>query len=363
MDAKPAAQKQPNPHDSFFKRLFGHPQITPELLMLALPEQDLLCLDLKRARLDKDTFPDGKMADLLLAVPIKGAPENCPWLSVLIEHKAEKIGRKAVWQLRGYQNSFIEDYFKKRGRLPGILSVFAHQGQKPFAPPAGLKRAGGGSADRAGPPAVPAAGYRECLEEDFFAKNPLTVWDFMIDFKMLVLDFIRGERVLSALREGALNCCPGLLLLRDIHEPRADDAAFVDRFFASLNDCFKSDEDLMLGASLYLEHGYGISLAVLKAAEERAVRDGILPKGGYMNVREEIAVRNRQEGRQEGRQEERRAVILNMLQKNLEIPFISEVTGLPEAEIIKFKNGEIKSPAPAGDQSRAKASNQNSKAE
>ena len=82
-----------------------------------------------------------------------------------------------------------------------------------------------------------------------------------------------------------------------------------------------------------------------------------------MNVREEIAVRNRQEGRQEGRQEERRAVILNMLQKNLEIPFISEVTGLPEAEIIKFKNGEIKSPAPAGDQSRAKASNQNSKAE
>ncbi len=133
--------------------------------------------------------------------------------SLIIEHKAEKIGRKAVWQLRGYQNSFIEDYFKKRGRIPGILSVFAHQGREPYAPPADLKRAGGGSADRAGPPAVPAAGYRECLEEDFFAKNPLTVWDFMIDFKMLVLDFIRGERVLAALREGALNCCPGLLLL------------------------------------------------------------------------------------------------------------------------------------------------------
>ncbi len=90
-----------------------------------------------------------------------------------------------------------------------------------------------------------------------------------------------------------------------------------------------------------------------------------------MNVREEIAERNIQvgikrgvkKGRQEGRQEERRAVILNMLQKNLEIPFISEVTGLPEAEIVKFKNGEIKSPAPAGAQSQLKAGDQNGKAE
>ena len=73
-----------------------------------------------------------------------------------------------------------------------------------------------------------------------------------------------------------------------------------------------------------------------------------------MNVREEIAVRKHQEGYQEGyqegRQEARQTVILNMLQKNLEIPFISEVTGLPEEEIHQLKNGEIKSPAPAGDQ-------------
>ena len=86
-----------------------------------------------------------------------------------------------------------------------------------------------------------------------------------------------------------------------------------------------------------------------------------------MNVREEIAARNRQKGRQEGRQEGRQArdreIILNMLKKKVEIPFISEVTGLPEAEIIKFKNGEIKSPAPAGAQSQPKASDQNGKAE
>ena len=69
-----------------------------------------------------------------------------------------------------------------------------------------------------------------------------------------------------------------------------------------------------------------------------------------MNIREYLKEEGRHEGRHEGRQEERQAVILNMLRKNLEIPLISEVTGLPEAEIIKFKNGGIKSAPPAGDQ-------------
>ena len=67
-----------------------------------------------------------------------------------------------------------------------------------------------------------------------------------------------------------------------------------------------------------------------------------------MTIREEIEERGIQKGI--------RKVILNMLQKNLEIPFISEVTGLPETEVIKFKNGEIKSSQP-------KAGIQNGKAE
>ena len=58
----------------------------------------------------------------------------------------------------------------------------------------------------------------------------------------------------------------------------------------------------------------------------------------------------RREGRQEGlekglekgRHEERQEVILNMLQKELDAGLISEVTGLPKAEIIKFKNGKFK---------------------
>ncbi len=65
-----------------------------------------------------------------------------------------------------------------------------------------------------------------------------------------------------------------------------------------------------------------------------------------MNIREYL----KEEGRHEGRHEERQAVILKMLQEKLNASLIAKVTGLPEAEIIKFKNGGIKSAPPAVDQ-------------
>ncbi len=49
-----------------------------------------------------------------------------------------------------------------------------------------------------------------------------------------------------------------------------------------------------------------------------------------MNIREYI----KEEGRQEGVQK----IVLSMLKKEADISFISEVTGLSEEEIKRFKN-------------------------
>ena len=74
-----------------------------------------------------------------------------------------------------------------------------------------------------------------------------------------------------------------------------------------------------------------------------------------MNIREYI--------KEEGRQDREKEVILNMLKEKFDISAISKAIGLPEAEIVKFKNGEFKSAPPASDQSQAKASDQNGRAE
>ncbi len=67
--------------------------------------------------------------------------------------------------------------------------------------------------------------------------------------------------------------------------------------------------------------------------------------GGYMNIREYIKEEGRWEGHlagklegeQKGRQEKERQVIANMFRKNMDIPLISEVTGLSEAELKKLQ--------------------------
>ena len=53
-----------------------------------------------------------------------------------------------------------------------------------------------------------------------------------------------------------------------------------------------------------------------------------------MNTREYIKAEGVQEGIQRGMQQ----VVLNMLKKSADIAFISEVTGLSQEEIKKFKN-------------------------
>ncbi len=59
-----------------------------------------------------------------------------------------------------------------------------------------------------------------------------------------------------------------------------------------------------------------------------------------MSCYQEVLYKERQEGRQEGRQARDREVILSMLQKNLDISLISEVTGQTKAKILKLKNGK-----------------------
>ena len=99
-----------------------------------------------------------------------------------------------------------------------------------------------------------------------------------------------------------------------------------------------SAEEWILSVAKYLKSA-GVSLKAWDKLEKEAIKKGLLKKGGYMDIREEIRMEGRIEGRQEGRQEERQAVVQNMLKERADLAFISKVTGLPVREIKKFKNG------------------------
>ena len=50
----------------------------------------------------------------------------------------------------------------------------------------------------------------------------------------------------------------------------------------------RQKKDLFAGLSNYLNKARGISFELLKKVEEKAIKEGILKKGGYMNFTEEI---------------------------------------------------------------------------
>ena len=77
--------------------------------------------------------------------------------------------------------------------------------------------------------------------------------------------------------------------------------------------------------------------AELAYAHDEGFEKGV--KDGRAHGHAEGMEQGMQEGMQQGMEKERQAVVLNMLKKQVDMAFISEVTGLAEEEIKKLKNG------------------------
>ncbi len=85
------------------------------------------------------------------------------------------------------------------------------------------------------------------------------------------------------------------------------------------------------------------SWKILREIETRAITDKeerVMPP--LQISLDEVREEGMQKGLQTGRQAERKQVILKMFQKNADISFIAEVTGLSKAEIKKLKDNDLK---------------------
>ncbi len=98
----------------------------------------------------------------------------------------------------------------------------------------------------------------------------------------------------------------------------------------------RDTEGIILNIMEYLIKGYKIKPELYEKMELEMLKERLIKKGGYMDIRDYI----KEEGRQEGRQTERQQVVLNMLKEKSDIAFISKVTGLSKEEIKKLKKGK-----------------------
>ena len=181
-------------------------------------------------------------------------------------------------------------------------------------------------------------------------KIPSSLKRDMLDCGIRVLDTGSLE-VERAIRNKSIKSRGFLYILKEAWSLRPD----LDRLekAVSLFDNWTGNEDdLILSLGNYLWSVVpGMTEELWRALERAVVKQGIISKGGYMNIKEYIKEEGRQQGIQQGMQqgiqqgmqkgrlERDREVILNMLQNNLDMSLICKVTGFSEQEIKKLQQG------------------------
>ena len=206
----------------------------------------------------------------------------------------------------------------------------------------------------------------------FFKEIPPAFRKSMLDFKMKVVD-TNDPKVRKAFKDPQVKSRGALALLSkiwNIKQSLSELLSLVEAF----SEFSEKREDLFLSVVSYLKTAGGVSAKLWQQVENKAIQRGLLTRGGYMDIREEIREdgiqegiqqglqagmqkglqagrqeglqtgmqkglqAGRQEGLQAGIQTGMRQVALNMLKEKADFSFISKVTGLSVTEINKLKN-------------------------
>ncbi len=317
--------KQVSHHDLLFKQAFSDSRFARELLTLVFTKKELSVFNLKSLKPEKDTFQDLK-ADLVFSLLFKNHPESQVKIAILLEHKS-KYSYKVFEQLLKYQAVITSKSLEETGCAWPIIPIVFYHGKKPWKW---------------------AKNFQKGLMGEFLEEIPSFLQKVMLNYSIKVID-IHDKKVAQAIRSKAFKSRGFLSLLKRAWDLKADEKE-LKKLIRLFDNC--KGKDLGLVISNYVWKVVpNMTKELWQRIEQQAVKWGIFPKGGYMNIREYIKEEGRwegihigrqegrQEGKLEGRQENMRQVIANMFRKNVDIPFIAEVTGLSEVEIKKLKNG------------------------
>ena len=333
-------------HDRLFKRIFNQPAFAIELAQLILTKEEMKKVVLSKLKVEKSLFK-GKRMDLVLSIPLKGLPENIIKIVILCEHKS-RLEKGLFKQLLGYQTIFYEE----SKQIIAIVPTLFYHGKAPLMPP--VKGASAKSSSKKG-----QLSFQEALLGKFSSKIPRSILGDMLNFRLRPLD-TGDKRVQKVFKSRKFKIGPVLRLMDRIWALKDNEQELREILF----DFFKafSAEKWILAVAQYLKSA-GIKLKTWNKLENEAIKKGLLNKGGYMDIREEIRLegklegmqkgiqQGRQEGRQEGIQEGRQegiqegiqegmqkgqqSLIRKMLQKS-SVAHVAELTGLTEKNIKKL---------------------------
>ena len=306
-----------NPHDQFFKVIYSSPENALDIFKIILPKSAYEKCNWNTLKAEKETFT-GKQADLVFSVTLKNKPKSKIKIFILIEHKSY-YSRELFKQILNYQNFIYQE--DKSGDILSVLPILFYHGEKPYQWKTSFKDGYSGKS---------------------FSDIPVFFQENMLNYNLVLFD-TNSPKIGGFLKDSKIKTRGALSALQKIWSLKKAVPEILELFSLFSGFPEKRKKDLLIGLSNYLNKARGINFDLLKKAEKKAIKEGILKKGGYMNFTEEIKKEAKlegwQKGQKEGWQKRNKEVILKMLQEKADISFISKVTGFSEKEIKKLKNG------------------------
>lgn len=321
-------------HDQLFKDFYSDPKLSRDLLRLIFTKNKLKNFDLDKLKIEKDTLKD-KKADLIISVPFRNLSKVKLELFVVVEHKSQH-DKNLFTQLLKYQVLLRDHTIKQKGLIQPVIPVLFYHGKK-------LSKWG-----------------KSLLEDDFkglLSKMPIDLRRSMLNFELRLID-TNDPKIRRFFKDKSLKSRGILKLMSGIWDIRKPKAVEVKDVFSGLTDITKGKkgkqrEELVLRIFEYLQDNTKLDLDTWQEVEKLMIEDGLLTRGGVMDIREHIKEKGRWEGVREGMEKGiekgmekgKKSIVLKMLKKKLGVSAISEYTGLSKAEIQEVKdqsNGKVK---------------------
>ena len=242
-----------------------------------------------------------------MSVPFKAHPKIQLELLVLLEHKSS-YDKNLFDQLLDYQILIRKHSIQQKGYPQPIIPVLFYHGKQPLK-------------------------WKKSLQEEdfktFFSKIPVESRKDMLNYGLRVID-TQDPKVRRAYKDKKFKGRGVIKLLSEVWSIKKITPSKVKEIFVGFEDILKKlkgerTRDTVLRTLEYLFDNTELDLKTGGKAEALLIEEGILTKGGVMDIREHIKEKGHWEGRQE--------VVLNMLKEKADISFISKVTGLSEKEI------------------------------
>ncbi|MCB5560598.1 Rpn family recombination-promoting nuclease/putative transposase [Anaerosalibacter bizertensis] len=302
-----------NPHDKFFKEIFGKVEVTKDFIENYLPENILKIIDTNTLEPQKDSFITEDLeeifSDMLFKVNINNKEG---YIYLLFEHKSYKE-KNISFQLLKYMIEIWEAKINKEKtyQLPIIIPLVIYHGKDRWNLSTNLGEL--------------IVGY-ENLTEDI--KKHIPNYEYLIyDLSQYTDDDIKGEAQLRII----------LTIFRDIfikdNKGIQESVERAARYLKELEDKQTGIEYFETFIRYIISARPNLTRENMEDMRENVNR--IYPEGSEVIMT--IIERYREEGRQEGRLEGKIEVAKKLIKMDLTIDEIIEATGLKKEEIYEIR--------------------------